>query len=73
MNDGALLSLNTGETIDTTTVMFEPQPVPKIPFLAFLFALRCWNGAGLLRQRLHAVGGTDDVFQRLQEIGSQGS
>jgi len=45
MNNASLLSLTPRESIDTSTVMFDPQPVPKGPLLAFLLSL-AFPGAG---------------------------
>jgi hypothetical protein len=45
MDDASFLSLTPGDPIDTATVMFDPQPVPKSPFLAFLLSL-AFPGAG---------------------------
>jgi TM2 domain-containing membrane protein YozV len=45
MNNASLLSLTPRESIDTSTVMFDPQPVPKDPLVAFLLSL-AFPGAG---------------------------
>jgi TM2 domain-containing membrane protein YozV len=45
MDNASFLSLTPGDPIDTATVMFEPQPVPKSPLLAFLLSL-AFPGAG---------------------------
>jgi TM2 domain-containing membrane protein YozV len=45
MDDASFLSLTPSQPIDTATVMFEPQPVPKSPLVAFLLSL-VFPGAG---------------------------
>ena len=45
MDDSSILSLNPREPIDTGTVTFPPQPVPKSSLAAFLLSLAC-PGAG---------------------------
>jgi len=45
MDNDSFLSLNSSEPIDTPTAMFEPQPVPKSLFVAFLLSL-VFPGAG---------------------------
>lgn len=45
MDNASFLSLTPSYPIDTATVMFEPQPVPKSPLLAFLLSLAL-PGAG---------------------------
>src|SRR5215472_12120421 len=45
MDDASILSLNPREPIETSNVLFQPQPVPKIPLLAFLVSL-IFPGAG---------------------------
>jgi hypothetical protein len=45
MDDPSFLSLTPSQPIDTATVMFEPQPVPKSPLVAFLLSL-VFPGAG---------------------------
>ena len=45
MDDGSFLSLNPSAPTGTPTAMFEPQPVPKSPLVAFLLSLVC-PGAG---------------------------
>ncbi|MGH9642312.1 MAG: hypothetical protein ACRD3Q_07780 [Terriglobales bacterium] len=39
MNNASFLSLTPGEPVDVSTAMFDPQPVPKSPLVAFLFSL----------------------------------
>src|SRR5215469_1651865 len=45
MDDASILSLNPREPIETSNVLFQPQPVPKSPLLAFLVSL-IFPGAG---------------------------
>ncbi|MBI3478700.1 MAG: hypothetical protein HY010_23475 [Acidobacteria bacterium] len=45
MDNASILSLTPSDPIDTATVMFEPQPVPRSPALAFLLSLAL-PGAG---------------------------
>lgn len=39
MDDASILSLNPRAPIDTATVLFQPQPVPKSPLIAFILSL----------------------------------
>ncbi len=45
MDNASFLSLNPSEPADTPTVMFDPQPVPKSPLVAFVLSL-VFPGAG---------------------------
>ena len=45
MDNASFLSLTPSDPIETARVMFEPQPVPKSPLLAFLVSL-AFPGAG---------------------------
>ncbi len=45
MDNASFLSLTPSDPIDRATVIFEPQPVPKSPFVAFLLSL-VFPGAG---------------------------
>jgi hypothetical protein len=45
MDNGSFLSLNPSEPIETPKAIFDPQPVPRSPFVAFLLSL-VFPGAG---------------------------
>jgi TM2 domain-containing membrane protein YozV len=45
MDDTLFLSLTPRESVETAAVMFDPQPVPRNPLVAFLLSL-VFPGAG---------------------------